>query len=390
MPIPGICDLTVFSHRGLSGDGSVDRPLLTEQALLSLASRGIRHFDLDLSFTADNTLLVAHPAAVVQEIGKDVDIFSQSLASLQRAAGPAHPPLLKANRLLDLASQHNLTIALDLKGSDVRPKDHASHLLSLAQRAVGDDLQGRVWLWADTADIARLLRRDLRRRINDSESTGTTARKLQEQMNRLTLVKAVRDRGLSPSTSRISGLLRTLAGGSAGSIDCSASQLSLADLRLFSMLGPSLRCTNTNLLAAPWARARWGVGGSWSRGEGGGARSSGLTTSVEARAASDVIHASGGSTRPHLSWMHPYTPHNLPNPLLHGATVFWDGSHRATKAGAAGLLVWVVDHEAELQPLLRLGVRNVISNVPLRLQEAARRLCAAAPRSGAPGKSTYR
>ena len=86
--------------------------------------------------------------------------------------------------------------------------------------------------------------------------------------------------------------------------------------------------------------------------------------------------------------MHPYTPHNLPNPLLHGATVFWDDSHRATKAGAAGLLVWVVDHEAELQPLLRLGVRNVISNVPLRLQEAARRLCAAAPRSGAPGKST--
>ena len=160
----GFCDLTVFSHRGLSGDKAVDKPLLTEHAFVSLAEEGIRHFDLDLSFTSDDVLLVAHPAAVFQEIGKEYDVFSKSLTSLQGAAGAAHPPLFKATRLLDLVAQHNLTVALDLKGADVRPKQHAAHLLSLAQRAVQDEMHGRVWLWADTADIARTLRRDLRRR----------------------------------------------------------------------------------------------------------------------------------------------------------------------------------------------------------------------------------
>ncbi len=59
-----------------------------------------------------------------------------------------------------------------------------------------------------------------------------------------------------------------------------------------------------------------------------------------------------------------------------------DSRHRAAKAGA-GLLVWVVDHEAELQPLLKLGVRNVISNEPLRLQATARRMCDAIKRAEA-------
>ena len=125
----GVCELTVFSHRGLSGDKATDRPLLTEENLLSLAARGVRHFDLDLSFTSDDVLLVAHPAAIVQEIGKGHDVFSQSLASLQGAAGADHRPLLQAARLLDLAAQQNLTVALDLKGSDVRPKQHAAHFL---------------------------------------------------------------------------------------------------------------------------------------------------------------------------------------------------------------------------------------------------------------------
>ena len=60
------CDLEIFSHRGLSGDAKVDRPLLTESALLGLATRGIRNFDLDLSFSTDGMLLVAHPAVVQQ------------------------------------------------------------------------------------------------------------------------------------------------------------------------------------------------------------------------------------------------------------------------------------------------------------------------------------
>lgn len=360
MPSSGICDLTVFSHRGLSGDKAVDKPLLTEHALVSLSGKGIRHFDLDLSFTSDDVLLVAHPAAVFQEIGKGHDVFAESLASLQNAAGALHPPLLQATRLLDLVAQHNLTVALDLKGADVRPKQHAAHLLSLAHRAVREEMHGRVWLWADTAEIARTLRRDLRRRINDSDQTR------QQNMNWLTLVKPVRDRGIAPS--RLSSVWSAIAGTSAA-IDCSSSQLSLADVRLFNMLGPSLRCANDNLLAAPWARPRWGVGGSWSREDD--RTSWNFKPPVVATASAISRVASVVGSTPYLPWMHPYTPHHFRPSAPLGAV--FEKRHRASTQ--AGLLVWVVDKDAELLPLLKLGVRNVISNEPLRLRAAVQRMC---------------
>ena len=42
---------------------------------------------------------------------------------------------------------------------------------------------------------------------------------------------------------------------------------------------------------------------------------------------------------------------------------------------AASLLVWVVDDRPSLEAMARLGVRDVISNQPLRMQRLARAMC---------------
>lgn len=341
------CDLEIFSHRGLSGDAKVDRPLLTESALLGLATRGIRNFDLDLSFSTDGMLLVAHPAAVQQELGKSVDVFSHAFSDLRAM----HPALLTASRLLDLVERNNLTVALDLKGSDVRPTAHAAHLLKLATRVVeSESLQRRVWLWADSSAISRTLHRDLRKAFNLSD-LGHGIRRLQQRRHTLTVIKAIRDRGVSNAKE-------------GGDIDCSESQLAVADLRLFTMLGPSLRCANTKLLAAPWARARWGVSGSWSRG---GAHREGSTSKHPLIVAASATVA---AVAPLFSFL----GHSAPVRTLPG---FLD----STRQGA-GLLVWVVDDAAELSTLLKLGVRRVISNTPLELKRAVQRMCDNVPGRG--------
>ena len=311
------CQVNVFSHRGLSGDKAIDAPLLTERALLSLASRGISKFDVDLSFTSDSELFVAHPAAVHQQLG-GLDVFKVSSKQLHNAAQQDKVPLTTW-RLLQLVQQHNLTVALDLKGAETFPQQHATHLLALARRIVESDLPGSggdlaqsVWLWVDSTSIARKLRRSLRRSLNLSDD-GSCCQRQQERLQRLTLLKPVRDRGVALSSPL-------------GLLDCGPSQLSEGDRPFFSMLGPSVRCANPNLLAAPWASARWGVDGSWRSRTG-----------------------PQGQNR-----------------------------HGAGRAGGVGLLVWVVDDAAELPALIDMGVRHVISNTPLALQATVTQRCAAA------------
>ena len=295
------CSVEVFSHRGLSGDASVDAPLLTETALLSLAARGIHGFDVDLSFSSDGQLLIAHPAAVRQQLGASVDVFSTSSASIFAKSGARHAPMT-ALRLLTLVQRHNLTVMLDLKGGISWPDHHASHLLHLARYILSAKIEDRVWLWVEDAGGVRNLRRGLRH----AQSNATN-----QQFMRLVVVKPVRDLGLPSGTD--------------GVTDCT-NQVVRGDEKLFTMLGPSKKCTNARLLA-PWAAARWGPSGSWS--------SSGSSSG-------------GGGV----------------------------GSRHGAPAGlGAGLMVWVVDAEDELPDLMAFGVRRVISNKPLMLREAVRRRC---------------
>lgn len=304
------CNLTIFSHRGLAGDASLDAsPILSEDAILHLARRGIRYFDLDLAFSVDGALLVSHPAAIQAALG--MDVFRTTEAVLRSSARR----ILTASRLFSLVAAHNLTVALDLKGSSIRPDEHATQLVWLAQTTLDMRLTRNVWLWADTTGIARRLKRQLQR------TGGGRARP--ELMQNLTMIKPLRDRGLMERNS------------SAGSsmLDCTPSQLARGvDERFFTMLGPSVRCANQRLLASDWAAARWGR---QSQRHDGRSRPS---------ESSRALRASG-------------QPPEV--------------------AGAAALLVWVVDDaEAELPALLRLGVRMVISNAPLKLRAAAIRECA--------------
>lgn len=151
---------------------------------------------------------------------------------MQRAAASradSHP-LLDASRLLELVSQHNLTVALDLKGGDHRPDAHAQHLLWLAERIRrAPGLAERAFLYVESTEGARKLRRRLR---------------LAQTAPPLTLVKPIRDRGVPPPAD-------------GGDLDCAASQLERADAGLFSRLGPSAKCGTQRLIGAPWARARW-------------------------------------------------------------------------------------------------------------------------------------
>jgi len=260
------CAVTVFSHRGLSGT-STDSTVPNEAQLLSIVDRGINAFDLDLVFASDapiGEIVVAHPVSLQNKLG-EADIF-ETRSSLLR-----NQNLLLVDKLLKMVAQRNLTVALDLKGHQQKPAKHAEQLLWLARRVQRMNLYNRVWLWTDTTDSARTLRRSLR--------------KLDAKEPPLKLLKAVRDWGLTPSAN--------------GKFDCSGPQrLQRADASLYAFLGPSFKCANRQLLSPSWVK---------------------------------------------------WTP--------------------------AELLVWVVDTDAELHAMLRVGVRNVISNTPLRVRAAASRLC---------------
>ena len=226
------CGLTVFSHRGLAGDPTIDvgpAPLPSEASLLALARRGVTAFDLDLCFSADaaeGEIVVAHPAALKAAYGI-ADVHTTSSADLRRTAAGRGGRLLTASRLLTLAERHNLTVALDLKGGDRQPAQHALQLYWLARRIQRTrGLASHVWLWAETAAVAKSLRG-----------------RLKPNAPALTLIRAIRDRGVRATSAD-------------GSLDCAASQLERVDASVFTRLGPSSKCANHELLAAEWAR-RW-------------------------------------------------------------------------------------------------------------------------------------
>jgi len=232
------CDLAVWSHRGVEPAlAASSGPFVSEAGLMALVGDGIQRFDLDLCFTLDQHVLVAHPTAIKEALGVR-DVFQSRASTLQRSG------ILPVQKLLALVETMNITVALDLKGAEAEPEQHAAHLLWLSNEVLDRRLERRVWLWADGSTVARRLLRALRPNFSTPRS-------------HLVLVKPVRDRGLASPRS------------------CASSQLQWSDDRLFTILGPSRTCTTGALLAQPWAQQRWGAAGSW-RIEGAGADAAGL------------------------------------------------------------------------------------------------------------------
>ena len=217
---------------------------------MALADQGVNSFDLDLMFASDASIgeiYAAHPVAMKTWLDLP-DAQAARVAQLQRAAATRADghPILTASRLLTLVAQHNWTVALDLKGGERQPERHAEQLLWLAERIQATQgLAQRAWLYVETSEGARWLRRRLRLssaaaglRDASASMAGQSARSL------LTLIKPIRDRGVPPPP-----------GGA--EYNCAPSQLQRADAALFDRLGPSAKCANPNLIGSAWARTRW-------------------------------------------------------------------------------------------------------------------------------------
>ena len=112
--------LSVFSHRGLSGEGNElpESAIPTAASLVALHHRGVAHFDMDLFFTDEAEQYVAHPDALAKVLGVPEvgTLSSRQLARAVAAVAPARQ-LLPASQLLELAVRFNWTLALDLKGT---------------------------------------------------------------------------------------------------------------------------------------------------------------------------------------------------------------------------------------------------------------------------------
>lgn len=221
------CAVQVWSHRAHSG-APIEPNVPGEAQIIALAEQGIQAFDMDLMFVDDTReLFAAHPVAMRSWLGLS---GAMSHSDLQRAAAARDGhELLTASRLLALAMQYNLTLALDLKGGDSQPEQHAQHLLWLAQRIQSTPgLAERAWLYVESTDQARRLRRRMQR----------------HEGSPLTYIKPIRDRGVTPPI-----------GG--GHLDCATSQIQQPDTALFARLGPSTKCANPALIHAAWASSRW-------------------------------------------------------------------------------------------------------------------------------------
>ena len=214
--------LSVFSHRGLSGEGN-ERPesaIPTAASLFALHQRGIAHFDMDLFFTDEAEQYVAHPDALAKVLGvPDVGaLSSRQLARAMAAVAPARQ-LLPASQLLELAARFNWTLALDLKGAG-RPA-FRSEMERLAAQVRRLRLERTVSLWVESAAVARRLPHGLR------------------------LGKPLRDLRAAPHPDD-------------GAPDCTSQLDPVRDAKLYSFLGPSRRCANRHLLhGGVGATARW-------------------------------------------------------------------------------------------------------------------------------------
>ena len=204
--------LSVFSHRGLSGEGN-ERPesaIPTAASLVALSERGVAHFDMDLFFTDEAEQYVAHPDALAKVLGVP-DVGALSSRQLARAMSTAAPgrQLLPVSELLTLAARFNWTLALDLKGAG-RPafRGEMERLAAQVQRL---RLERTVSLWVESSALAR--------RLPDA----------------LRLGKPLRD-------------LRAPRHAEDGAPDCTAAIEPTRDAKLYSFLGPSRRCANRHLL----------------------------------------------------------------------------------------------------------------------------------------------
>ena len=232
--------VTVYSHHGLT---EPPHPLITsEWSVLKAMREGVRAFDVDLFWTADGVVHVGHPVALRDGVlGGEApwDVTSSALltrclrsphapaaSALEAAQTALHCQQLRAVRFLEIAQAHarNLTIALDLKGND-RP-DYRAKLVWLHGEICRRRLQRTVWLWVESAGSARVLR--------EREAVAAFA------------------------LARIGKPLRDAAAprNAAGEPLCAA-QIDPADAAVFSFLGPSAACANSQLLdaaaARPWA-----------------------------------------------------------------------------------------------------------------------------------------
>lgn len=222
--------MRIFSHRGLiMGTPNGVRQVFTEAAFLSGHQQGVRHYDLDLIWSADGHLFVAHPTDLRQRRRRpreSVSVFDISTKELEQTDGSGLSPL-RVTRLLELTAQlgSNVTLALDLKGAgraEYRPVLDWLHAQVVQRR-----LQHSVWLWVVALEDAERLRgRDVTVRLG----------------------KPIYDVGARQGPE---------------GLECGA-QIGPRDAQLFSFLGPSVKCANSNLLhdanAAPFFRRRKGSG----------------------------------------------------------------------------------------------------------------------------------
>jgi glycerophosphoryl diester phosphodiesterase len=213
--------LSIFSHRGLSGEGN-DSPaaaIPTEESLVALHRRGVSHFDMDLFFTEEPVQYVAHPDALAKVLGVP-SVADLSSRQLSRAVGAASPgrQLLRVTRLLDLALERNLTLALDLKGAGRAA--FRRELEWLGQQLLQRRLERRVSVWVEQPAMARRMPPALR------------------------LGKPLRD-------------VNAPRRAADGAPECAA-QLEARAARLYAFVGPSRKCANRHLLGANVAEtAAW-------------------------------------------------------------------------------------------------------------------------------------
>ena len=119
--------LEVYSHRALGGPSSPGVPdaVVSEKTIRVLHRAGIRSFDLDLFWSEDGHLFVGHPVALRQVWRHQLNesrswkhsksVFSLSAEEVRRAA--RSEAILEVPRLLEIARELRLSLALDLKGA---------------------------------------------------------------------------------------------------------------------------------------------------------------------------------------------------------------------------------------------------------------------------------
>ena len=323
--------LSVFSHRGLSGEGNerAESAIPTAASLVALHRRGVSHFDMDLFFTDEAEQYVAHPDALAKVLGvPDVGaLSSRQLARAVAAAAPARQ-LLPTSQLLELAARFNWTLALDLKGAG-RPA-FRSEMERLGAQVQRMRLERTVSLWVESAAVARRLPHGLR------------------------LGKPLRDLKAPPHPDD-------------GAPDCTAQLEPVRDARLYSFLGPSRRCANQHLL-----HTGVGVTAQWRQRPRGW-----LAWVVDSPGS--VLHTCARALVQH-SW----------RPEAAG-WLYLAGRHiRGVHMGHVAREPWAVPtmpavllpvgqprfpplpsrRPAELAPLASRGVDQVISNYPLRMRTA--------------------